>query len=71
MGDLEILYLKAVDLPIHIKEIEQLNLKLSAVKVYIYIFGIFWLLCGAFLFTKVVVMFCGVISFNHLAVIAE
>ncbi|KAH6777584.1 transcription factor jumonji domain-containing protein [Perilla frutescens var. frutescens] len=34
LDDLEILYLKVVDLPIHIKESEQLNLKLSAVKVW-------------------------------------
>lgn len=36
LDDLEILYMKAVDLPIHLKESEQLNIKLSAVKVYIF-----------------------------------
>ncbi|XP_057775815.1 lysine-specific demethylase JMJ17 isoform X2 [Salvia miltiorrhiza] len=35
LDDLEILYTKAVDLPIHIKETEQLNLKLSALKVWV------------------------------------
>lgn len=40
LDDLEILYMKAVDLPIHTKETEQLNLKLSAVKVFV-ILGIF------------------------------
>ncbi|KAL1556835.1 lysine-specific demethylase rbr-2-like isoform X1 [Salvia divinorum] len=35
LDDLEILYMKAVDLPIHTKETEQLNLKLSAVKVWV------------------------------------
>ncbi|KAG6405770.1 hypothetical protein SASPL_133364 [Salvia splendens] len=35
LDDLEILYMKAVDLPIHTMETEQLNLKLSAVKVWV------------------------------------
>lgn len=38
MADLEILYAKTVGSPIHVKESEELKLKLSAVKVYFIFF---------------------------------
>lgn len=67
LDDLEILYSKAVDLPIHLEESEQLNLKLSAVKVYN--FSGYFGFCARLIFTKLDA--CRVIKFYYLVVIFD